>query len=105
MEVGRTILEQIMCQDIDALTAWGAHKLMYINNGVSFCIHTPIYNEGNVYVKITLNSMDTYDIEVIKIIEDTKETLKTCKDIYWDMLIGSLDELIDDKTIIFADCN
>lgn len=99
-QIAKTILEQIFYQDPAALTAWGARQFEVIKNGVKFHFHTPKYS-GNVFVTIELNSMDTYDIKVWKMKGGKKEQLDSKKDIYFDMLIETLDSLIDEKEKIF----
>ncbi|MED3563795.1 hypothetical protein [Bacillus xiapuensis] len=99
--IAQTIIYQIIEQDLNALPAWGVNEVVDLHNGVQFDIRTPLYPEG-VKVKIILNWMDTYDIEVIKVTGTKAETLKTANDVYFDMLIEVLDKLIeeDKKTII-----
>ncbi len=102
MTIAKTILNQIYVQDKDALLAWGASEFVALHDGVQFKIRTPLYQRG-VRVKIILNSMDTYDIEVFRITNGRVNTLKTSNDIYFDMLIEILDDLIegDKKEIAF----
>lgn len=95
-EIAKTILKQIAIQDRMALTAWGASQFLVIKNGVQFRIRTPKYKIG-VLVKIQLNSMDTYDIEVFRLSGAYIKVLETAKDIYVDMMIETLDELIEGK--------
>ena len=101
MQIAQTILNQIKIQDRWALSAWGATEYVALENGVQFKIRTPLYQRG-VRVKITLNSMDTYDIEVFRIVNVEVKVLKTATDIYADMLIETLDSLIeeDKKAIV-----
>lgn len=99
--IAKTILDQIQAQDIFALSAWGVNELVDIGNGVQFKIRTPLYPKG-VRVKIVLNVMDTYDIEVFRIINGKVNLLKNANSVYFDMLIETLDDLIeeDKKNII-----
>ncbi|MCM3405495.1 hypothetical protein [Cytobacillus oceanisediminis] len=99
MSVAKTILRQIQAQDPHALMAWGANRFIGTKNGVSFHIRTPKYKKG-VHVKITLNDYDTYDIEVIRISGVTREVIDTQNGVFCDMLIDSLDSLIDEKEIV-----
>jgi hypothetical protein len=104
MEIAKTILHQIKIQDRWALSSWGATNSINLGNGVQFDIRTPFYPKG-VKIRIQLNNMDTYDIEVIQVSGEKVSVLETKKDIYCDMLIGTIDSLIekDMKNQIFID--
>ncbi|MEB6550172.1 hypothetical protein MXL46_13840 [Heyndrickxia sporothermodurans] len=94
-EIAKTILNQIRILDKFALMAWGTSEFVALQNGVQFKIRTPLYKRGG-RVKITLNSMDTYDIEVFKIVKSEIITLKKSNDIYCDQLVEVLDSLIEE---------
>lgn len=100
--LAKTILSQIQVQDKFALMAWGFKNPVALKNGIQFSISTPLYPKG-VKLIVTLNSMDTYDIEVIRIHGLEVKILETSQGIYADMLIESIDELIekDKKSIVF----
>lgn len=106
MTVGQEILNQIRVQDRMALMAWGASEYIALPEndkslgGLQFKIRTPKYKRG-VRVKITLNGSDLYDIEIIRVSGANVKVLDTANDVYADMLIEVLDELIDDKSVIF----
>ena len=78
----------------------GARQFEVIENGVKFHIHTPKYTD-TVFVTIELNSMDTYDINVWNVKNEKKKHLDSNRGIYFDLLIDTLDSMIDEKEIIF----
>ena len=108
MQVAQTIINQIKAQDKMALWAWGANEYIALPEdddsfgGLQFKIKTPKYKRG-VKVRITLNGSDLYDIEVIRVSGAKVKVLDTANDVYADMLIEVLDELIegDQKGEIF----
>jgi hypothetical protein len=60
----------------------GAYNFVDLGNGVSF----KIKNQKANYIKITLNSMDLYDLEVGRIRADTYKVVATYDSIYFDQL-------------------
>nr|WP_173026398.1 hypothetical protein [Aeromonas sp. Ne-1] len=91
MSVGKIIISQIRSIDKDSLLAWGTQGRFYlIENGVEFDIRTPLYMKG-AKVKITLNWMDTYDIEVIK----NNVVIEKTNNVYVEELVESIDNLIE----------
>jgi hypothetical protein len=60
----------------------GAYNFIDLGNGVSF----KIKNQRANYIKITLNSMDLYDLEVGRIRGTTYKVVATHKDVYFDQL-------------------
>lgn len=110
MDVGLTILNQIRMMDKDALFAWGATEFVGLAEshseqkkhygGLQFRIRTPKYKRG-VRVIITLNGLDTYDIQVVRIAGASVRVLDNADGVYADMLVDVLDELIDNKEQIF----
>ncbi|MBU8732484.1 hypothetical protein KM915_20770 [Cytobacillus oceanisediminis] len=96
MNIGQTIINQIIALDRYALMAWGVTEISYFEDGVQFRIHTTKYQD-NEQVKITLNHSDTYDIEVIRVEGNKIIKLDELNDIYNDMLVECLDSLIEMK--------
>jgi hypothetical protein len=76
------------------MTAWGAKSLIALNNALQFNISTPLYPKG-VKLRITLNFMDSYDIEVIDTSENIEKVIEKSTDIYCDLLIEAIDQLIE----------
>ena len=86
MEIANTILSQMGGTGrIAAMTGAGKGKRRFIaiENGVQFGFG--LNNQMNT-VRITLNAMDTYDVEFWKIGKNTKK-VKEFNDVYCDMLI------------------
>ena len=76
----------------------GGGKFAYITGAKHFVsdkdslrFRIPRSKNGINYVKITLNSMDTYDIEYGKIYGDKYTIVKTENNIYNDMLVNSFE--------------
>lgn len=98
-EVAQTILSQIKALDYWFLARIGFNSASYSNNSLNFKVNGS--KVGRADVKITLNSMDTYDITVSKTRKSgftyvTKELGKS-EDIYCDGLVDSLNYLVEGK--------
>lgn len=105
MEVAKTIIDQIKAQDRWALAAWGAQKFVAVpgylaaddevvnNPGIRFHVNGPKTKRGSRVV-IALNPMDTYDIVLGHIYSSRWKVDKVVSGVYFDQLVGVLDELI-----------
>lgn len=81
MQVHEIILQQLGGRQFIAMT--GAQNLAYGEN----CFHCKIRGSKKVsHLKITLNSMDTYDIEYVKIWGTKMTVVEESNGIYNDML-------------------
>lgn len=100
LEIANEIRNQIRQIDIWALAAWGATDVSKhywaVENGLAFKISTPKYQRG-AWVEIVLNAMDTYDIEVLRIIGTERKVLGNLNDIYAEQLVEVIDSLIEKK--------
>ena len=93
MTTAQIILNQIKAQDKMALWAWGARDYVNTGNGIQFRVNGSNTKRGS-WCKITLNGKDLYDIEIYRIYKADIKTDSTANDVYADMLIQILDELI-----------
>jgi len=66
----------------------GAYNFVDNGNGLSFKIKNPKAN----YIKITLNGMDLYDIEIGRIRGDNYKVVKEVENIYFDQMKGIIEE-------------
>ena len=83
MTVAKTILEQLGGNKFRMMT--GAKNLMGIADGLVMKIGRNSSNSN--YLKITLNSMDTYDMEFSKVTKmGEKKSVTEYNNIYNDML-------------------
>jgi len=79
--IAMTILRQLGGMNrLIAMT--GAYNFVDLGNGVAF----KIKNQRANYIKIKLNSMDLYDLEVGRIRGTTYKVVATHKDVYFDQL-------------------
>lgn len=85
--VATNILHQIGGYNrVHAMT--GAYNFLSFPNGLSFRIKGRKVN----YIKITLNGMDTYDIEFGKIVSNAYKKISEANDVYNDDLIRTLEK-------------
>ncbi|QJX80231.1 hypothetical protein [Priestia megaterium] len=100
LKIANEIRKQIMHLDFWALAGWGATDVSEhyraVENGLAFKISTPRYQRG-AWVKVVLNAMDTYNIEVLRIIGTEKKILGNLDDIYAEQLVEVIDSLIENK--------
>ena len=83
MSVAKTILEQLGGNKFRMMT--GAKNFMGFSNGLVMKIGRNSSNSN--YLKITLNSMDTYDMELAKVSKMVeKKSVSEYNNIYCDML-------------------
>jgi hypothetical protein len=86
-EVATTILQQL--GGINRLIAMmGAYNFINRGNGVSFKIKNARAN----YIKITLTSMDLYDVEVGRIRGHEYKVVKKAEGLYFDQLKGFIEQ-------------
>lgn len=97
--IAQTIIDQIKATDFWFLARVGYNSPSFLNNTLHFKVNGS--KVGYAYVSITLNSMDTYDIQVFKIRRakfDIKKTiLGTSEGIYSDGLVQALNYLVEGK--------
>jgi hypothetical protein len=80
-EIANTILSQLGgARRLNIMT--GAYNFVDLGSGVSFKLKNPRAN----YVKIKLNSMDLYDIEVGRIRGTTYKVIDSANNMYFDQL-------------------
>ena len=91
-QVAQTILNQLGGYSrLNAMV--GLKNVIARDNGLSFKIK--VRGTKANYVKITLNSLDLYDLEIGKVIGAKKYTVKyTSSNIYFDMLKPIIEEHI-----------
>ena len=83
MSIAKTILEQLGGNKFRVMT--GAKNLMGFENGLVMKLGRNSSNSN--YLKITLNSMDTYDMEFAKLTRmGEKKSVSEYNNIYCDML-------------------
>ena len=89
MTVAKTILEQLGGNKFVAMT--GAKNFMGFENGLVMKIGRNSSNSN--YLKITLNSMDTYDMEFAKLTRmGEKKSVRMVYNVYNDMLASVFTE-------------
>lgn len=88
-EIARTILQQIGGHKFLIMT--GAKNLVAYPNGLSFRLPGNGFSKFN-YVKITLNGMDTYDIEMGNFRASVYKKEKELNGIYDDQLVELLEK-------------
>ncbi|MED4285065.1 hypothetical protein P4679_24405 [Priestia megaterium] len=100
LEIAKEIRKQIMQLNFWALASWGATSVSehyrVVENGLAFKISTPRYQRGT-WVKVVLNAMDTYNIEVVRTIGTERKILSNLDDIYAEQLVEAVDSLIENK--------
>jgi hypothetical protein len=82
MEIAKTILSQLGNNKFIAMT--GAKSFVAGTNSLSFRI--PKAKQSINYVKITLNSLDLYDMEFGRIRANTYKVVETANGVYNDQL-------------------
>lgn len=82
--IAKTILKQLGGNKFLAMT--GAKNLMDHKNGLSFRIPGTMSKNKINYVKIVLNSLDTYDLEFGRIFKLDYTIVKYVNDVYVDQL-------------------
>ena len=97
MQVAKTILEQLGgAGRLQVMT--GAYNFVAYPNGVSFKFKNRKVN----YVKITLNGMDLYDVEFLKLTVNSQKKVAEFEDIYFDQLIDIFEETTGMYLRLFA---
>lgn len=86
------ILRQLGGNRFIAMT--GAKNFFCNDNMMGFKLPSTLTKNRINYVKITLNSMDTYDLEFISIRGNSMKTVSTFEGAYNDMLVS----VVADKT-------
>lgn len=76
--IGKTVWSQI---SINTKMACGMREPIAIENGLLVTVLSRCKK-----IRITLNSMDTYDIDFIQVISNKPKTIESKKDIYCDQL-------------------
>lgn len=89
------ILRQLGGNRFIAMT--GAKHFYATNNGMGFRLSSSMTKNKINYIKITLNAMDTYDIEFINIRGTNIKTISTFEGAYNDML----QNIIKDRTGLY----
>ncbi len=94
MTVANTIFAQIKALDPRALMAWGVighptNRIVGGENYLSFKSAGMVRWKG--YVKITLNSLDLYDIEFSRFRAGKQTIDKVVNDVYCDQLVEIID--------------
>jgi hypothetical protein len=92
-QVAKTIISQIKSIDFWFLASIGYNSPSFYKNSLSFKVNGS--KVGHAWVKITLNSMDTYDIEVFKIRKFKAIDLGKSEGVYSDMLVDVLKNLVE----------
>ena len=86
MSIAKTILEQLGGNKFRMMT--GAKNLMGFENGLVMKLGRNSSNSN--YLKITLNSMDTYDMEFAKLTRmGEKKSVTEYKNVYNDLMRGT----------------
>lgn len=88
MEVANTILAQLGGRVFTMVT--GAKNLVGGEDFLSFRI--PASKDKINYVKVTLNSMDTYDVEFGRVWGTNYSVIATADGIYNDMLVSTFEQ-------------
>jgi len=86
-EIAETILQQLGGSRRLVMMV-GAYNFVVVENGVAFKIKNAKAN----YIKIKLNSMDLYDLEVGRIRGTTYKVVTEKNDLYFDMLKPAIEE-------------
>ena len=97
-DVANTIIKQIKATDFWFLARIGYNSPSYTKNSLTFKVRGAKVGYANV--KITLNSMDTYDVEVFKVRRsklDIKITTvyESSEGVYFDGLVQVLKYAVD----------
>ena len=95
--IATEILKQLGGNGFRVMT--GAKNVTIIENGVAFKIGR---NSGKCnYIRITLNSLDLYDIEFKYITKKSNKTIKEFNDVYNDMLVNIFETITGLYTKLF----
>jgi len=90
MEIAKEILNQLRVLGGYKVMSWGAHNFTaYQNNSLLFKVNGRHFKG---VVKITLNSMDLYDIEFYK---KVGVITKTIEGIYFDDMVDVIDRYVE----------
>lgn len=96
-EIATTILQQLGgAGRLRMMT--GAYNFVAIENGVSFRIKNPKAN----YIKVTLNGLDLYDLEVGRVRGMTYKVVSEQKNLYFDMLKPAIEKATGMYLSLFA---
>ena len=75
----------------------GANNFVNHGNGLSFRVKSRVAN----YVKITLNGLDLYDVEIGKIHGNNYKVVKAVENLYFDNLIPVVEDGIKMRLKLF----
>lgn len=96
--IAKTILQQLGGQGrLNMMT--GAYNFVALKNGVSFRIKNPKAN----FIKITLNSLDLYDVEIGRIRAYKYNVVEKADGVYSDMLKPIIERVTGMYLSLFAD--
>ena len=101
LEIAKTIQKQIKAIDFWALGAWGANTYVALSEnsekgvlgGLQFKCSGSKVRKGGL-VTIELNGKDLYDITLYRVRGINVTVLAESKDVFCDMLVNVLDEMI-----------
>ena len=89
LTIANTIREQLYMGGRNKVWSWGSHAWKGGENFLMFRVTGRVFRG---VVKITVNSMDTYDIELMKL---KGELVKRIEGIYCDNLTDVIDEFVE----------
>ena len=89
LTIANTIRQQLYAGGTNKVWSWGSHAWKGGENFLMFRVTGRLFRG---VVKVTLNSMDTYDIELMKL---KGEVVKRIEGIYCDELTSVIDEAIE----------
>lgn len=99
VEIANNIIKQIKSLDFWFLASIGYNSPAVVENGVVFKVRGS--KVGYAYVKITLNAMDTYTVEVFKVRRvkwEIKHTeLAKVEGLYWESLVDVLKSSVEGR--------
>ena len=90
MEIAKEILNQLRVLGGYKVMSWGAHNWTGTKDALLFKVNGHHFKG---VVKITLNSMDLYDIEFFK--GNTTEVVKKFEGIYFDDMVDVIDKYVE----------
>lgn len=83
------------------LVMTGAHNLLTLADGNGLAMKLRRNSSKANYLRISVNSLDLYDIEFIKIWGNKLTTVEKFENVYNDRLVSTFESVTGMKTILF----
>jgi len=93
LQIAKTIHQQMYALDTNAMMCMGVNQFIGGEDFLQFKASGCNVKRGG-RVRVTLNGLDLYDVEVYRVAKLEKRTIKEVKDVYAEDLVNTIFEII-----------